>query len=216
MNTNSAESRWRVVVEFTGLDLDDDDVLDSLTSDPNVHVGLMSADGITNVDAAISGVTFDDALTTLLDLVANAVPNAGLVRVIDPLVTLSDIADEVGVTRQAVRNWALGLRQSGFPRPLAVVGDGVRIWREADVDRWLTDAMNLGTGLRYPTSLDVARWNLAMEQAAKDSNGEPPEPVESGDGWNIASDLIEVQSERIERPRPQRRQSVESRAAGRR
>src|SRR3546814_15154084 len=83
-------------------------------------------------------------------------------RLVDPVVTISDSADEVGVTRQAVRNWALGTRQSGFPLPLAVVGDGVRVWRQADVDEWLNVAVGLGSGRTFTSAAFVANFKQSL------------------------------------------------------
>lgn len=179
---------WRVVVEFAGIDLDDDDIVDALVADPTVHIGLSSSEFVTTANAVIPAEDFTEAFNLLLATVEHAVPDAELLRFVDPLVTVADIADDAGVTRQAVRNWSLGLRQSGFPRPLAIVGDGVRVWRQADVDEWLTAAMNLGSDHRYPPASFIARFN---EQLA--------EEVENADGWHIVSEITERQATRAHR-----------------
>src|SRR3546814_3656603 len=106
-------------------------------------------------------------------------------RLVNPLVTISDIADEVGVNRQAGRNWALGTRQSGFPRPLAVVGDGVRVWRQADVDEWLNVAVGLGSGRIFPSAAFVAMFNESLLA------GPPPE--EDEDEWHHVYSRTETQ-----------------------
>jgi hypothetical protein len=55
---------------------------------------------------------------------------------IDPdLVDGPEIAQRLGVTRQAVQGWAKGYRGSGFPRPLGNAG-GKRIWAWAQIVDW--------------------------------------------------------------------------------
>lgn len=197
----TAPPPWHLVVEFVGVDLDDDDVLDALISDPACHIMWSSSEGITTAEALIAAETFEQALDTVLDAAGSATPEARVIRLVDPLVTISDIADEAGVTRQAVRNWALGARQSGFPRPLDIVGDGVRVWRRADVDQWLTEAVNLGTRHRFPSAEAIAIQNTALREttAATTDDGVNGEDE---DGWVEAFVISESQDERIERRPP--------------
>lgn len=116
-------------------------------------------------------------------------------RLVDPLVSISDIAEEAGVTRQGVRSWAVGTRQSGFPRGLATVGDGIRVWRLAEVDSWLRDAVGLGSAnCRYPSAAEVAGFNdylcdLLNGVLAEGSGGEDPEMSE----WHEVSAETSVQ-----------------------
>lgn len=176
---------WHLVVEFVALDLDDDQVIDDLLADPTLRIMWSSVDGVTTAEADIAAETFDEALDIVIDTVAAAAPGAQILRLVDPLVTVSDIADEAGVTRQAVRNWALGQRHSGFPRPLDVVGDGVRIWRLADVDRWLTETLALGSGRRFPSIRSIAATNETLDD-------------DTDDGWTVSYVIAEEQAERIE------------------
>ncbi len=164
---------WHLVVEFVGIDLDDDDVVDALVADPSLHIAWSSSEGVTTADAVIEAATADAAFEVVANVASTAAPESAVLRLVDPLVTVSDIAEEAGVTRQAVRNWALGTRQSGFPRPLAVVGDGVRVWRQADVDAWLTAAVNLGSGHRFPSAAAILAINeqLGRNDADSDSDG---------------------------------------------
>lgn len=203
---------WRVVVEFTGVDLDDDDLVEALASNPQMHIGLSSSDFVTTADAAVPAASFLDAFNALVDTVTAAAPEAGVLRLVDPLVTIADIADDAGVTRQAVRNWALGLRQSGFPRPLAIVGDGVRVWRQADVDAWLHEAMNLGSGQRFASASLIAQVNDLLDQELVDSAHGDGDADNGDDGWHVASDLSEVQDRLVVR-RPSRAGSARSTAA---
>src|SRR3546814_475690 len=167
---------WYLVIEFANLDLDDDDVLDKLVADASLHIQWSSTEGVTTAEATIAAESVPEALSLVFAVVHSAVPAAVAMRLVDPLVTISDIADEVGVTRQAVRNWALGTRQSGFPRPLAVVGDGVRVWRQADVAEWLNVAVGLGPGRLFPSAAFVAMFNESILAG--------PPPAEDEDEWH--------------------------------
>jgi predicted DNA-binding transcriptional regulator AlpA len=193
---SAAAAPWHLVVEFVGIDLDDDHVVDALVVDPSLHIAWSSSEGATTADATIDAGTAEAAFEVVTNVAMTAVSDAAVLRVIDPLVTVSDIAEEAGVTRQAVRYWALETRQSGFPRPLDVVGDGVRVWRQADVDAWLTAAVNLGSGHRFPSAAAVAAVNNHLGRRDVSSNSEN-ELVD--DDWHIASRQTETQDESVER-----------------
>lgn len=169
MNETDPSLPWRIVVEFAGLDLDDDDLVDALVSDPAIHFGLSSSEFVTTVEAVVPAENPPAAVADLCDAVHAVAPQAVVLRVVDPLVTIADIAEDAGVSRQAVRNWALGLRQSGFPRPLAIVGDGVRVWRQADVDAWLASVMNLGSGHQFAPATFVAGFNETAASGVPDA-----------------------------------------------
>ena len=130
----------------------------------------------------------EEALAALLETTVGAAPGAVVLRMVDPLVTVSDIAEDAGVTRQAVRNWALGTRHSGFPKALDIVGDGVRVWRQADVDPWLTAAVNLGSGHCFPDAAFILEFNERLSA---------PEDETAG-AWQVASRVTETQTESTE------------------
>src|SRR2546430_17365174 len=52
----------------------------------------------------------------------------------DELVGLSEVADLLGTSRQAVANWRQK-RQGGFPEPIAKLKSGP-IWRRTDIVDW--------------------------------------------------------------------------------
>lgn len=211
---------WHVVVDFVGVDLDDDEVLDALLTDPADPIMWTSGDGLVTAHGLIDAATADEAFDLVIETALAACPEARIVRVVDPLVTIGDIAAQADVSRQAVRNWALGIRHSGFPLPLDVVGDGVRVWRRADVDAWLDEALNLGSGHRYPSALAVARRNERLLRGDVGADADDPEIVEhgedldTGEGWTDAYVLTDTQSETVERraavddPRPLRRATL--------
>lgn len=57
----------------------------------------------------------------------------------DPLVTLTDIAERVGITAAAVSLYASGKRQSGFPAPAARVTSSNPLWLWAAVVEWFVE-----------------------------------------------------------------------------
>ena len=165
--SNPMYSPWRLVMEFVGIDLDDDGVIDALAPTDALDVLWSSSEGVTTADATVVTDSLRSAIHAVRIAVTSAAPSAELVRLVDPLVAISDIAEEAGVSRQAVRNWALGDRHSGFPRPVAVVGDGIRVWRKAEVDRWLFETLALGAPGRWPSAAEVATFNeRGIEPAA--------------------------------------------------
>lgn len=148
---------FRLNIVFTGVDLDDDDVFESLSELPNVlwrshgPYALASA----TVDAA-SALKAADLVT---GLVTARLPSASPIRLDEDLVAIPDVASRVGVTREAVRNWANGTRHANFPLPRGVVGDGIKVWAWADVNRWLRENLNLGDAEHFPTAHDAALIN---------------------------------------------------------
>ncbi|MDX1505622.1 MAG: DNA-binding protein [Spongiibacter sp.] len=76
----------------------------------------------------------EEAVRTALADVKNAVPSARLIEASPDLVGLTDVADIVGVSRQAMRKLMLAHR-STFPMP--VHEGSASIWHLAEVLDWL-------------------------------------------------------------------------------
>ena len=55
----------------------------------------------------------------------------------DSLVSLSDIAERAGLTRQAISLYAKAERGSGFPNPVARVTSTSPLWDWLEVSEWL-------------------------------------------------------------------------------
>lgn len=55
----------------------------------------------------------------------------------DHLVSLSDIADRAGLTRQAAALYSVGERGVGFPHPIARVTSKTPLWDWSEVAEWL-------------------------------------------------------------------------------
>lgn len=68
----------------------------------------------------------------------------------DNIVTLRDIAERAGVSREAVRLWSTGRRgPGGFPKPDFVTTGGEQIWDWEQVAEWL---QNQRPAIKYPKS----------------------------------------------------------------
>jgi hypothetical protein len=78
-------------------------------------------------------------------------------RTYPDLVTRQDIADRAECSRQAVGNWANGIRYAAdpFPRPIYLIGGGLWLW--GDVEPWLERHGREPDGIVYPTLIDHAR-----------------------------------------------------------
>lgn len=110
---------------------------------------------------------FDREAPTLADAIASAVraiDSVGLValRVLDQdLLTLADIADRIGQSRESVRRYATGDRGPGnFPPPVDPVREGTVFYRWSEVAPWL----NRKLGLDVPeTDFALVVANLVLQ-----------------------------------------------------
>lgn len=97
----------------------------------------------------------------------------------DDWVTLLDIADRAGRSREAARLWATGKRgPSGFPAPWWISPSGERFWSWGGVARWLNDEH----GIVVEMEPDEIRWADAILAArhataeARRALADAPEP----------------------------------------
>jgi hypothetical protein len=58
----------------------------------------------------------------------------------ESMVTLADIASHAGVSHEAARLWALGLRgPRNFPPPVLITSGGEKVWDWEQVAEWITE-----------------------------------------------------------------------------
>jgi hypothetical protein len=89
---------------------------------------LSEAGAVTTVRATLRASGPAAAVSALVKSVTKAVPTAIPLRVDQDLVSVRDIAQRVGRTRESVRLLVDGKRGPGnFPPPIGVVGDGIRV-----------------------------------------------------------------------------------------
>ena len=108
-------SVFRLNIVFSGVDFDDDEVFDTLGKLPNVT--WRSQCRYAFATAVIDAPTALEAADFVTRQVMKLVPSARPIRLDDDLVSIPDVAGRVGVTREAVRNWANGTRHANFPLP---------------------------------------------------------------------------------------------------
>lgn len=105
------------------------------------------------------------AMTTRLHLMGMIVQ-----RLQEDLANRSEIAERLGVTRQAVSNWVRGQRGDDFPAPSNDVAGGVWLW--GDVGRWAESHGSCdANGMNYPTREDYDRingWLVATRERRND------------------------------------------------
>lgn len=102
----------------------EDRVVETLDATVAEHLGVLTATVLVEaVDCATAARATIDALTA-----AGAPP----VRLVDDLVSRSQIAERAAVSRQAVANWTAGARHvdSPFPSPFVLTGGGLWLWGE--------------------------------------------------------------------------------------
>lgn len=121
-----------------GFDVHDDQQIEALYAH-GVHDATVEGRG------AHALVTFyreacapDAALWSAISDLRAVAPGCRVLRVDDQLVNAADIADQTDRTPESIRQLAAGSRgPGGFPTPAGVVGNGVKIWRWAEVQPWL-------------------------------------------------------------------------------
>jgi hypothetical protein len=124
-------------------------------------------DAAFGLEQGLSIAEFDREAPTLADAIASAVravESAGLValRVLDEdLVTLADIAERIGQSRESVRRYATGERGTGgFPPPANPGRDGTVFYRWSEVAPWVREHL----GVDVPdTDLALVVANLVLQ-----------------------------------------------------
>ena len=128
---------YKFRLQFANVDLEDFDILEALAEIPDV-MWTQDAIGVfaTATVAAVSGV---QAVRQVVLAVCSAVPQAEALRLDQDLVSITDIADRIGVNRETVRVWANGSakRKGKFPSPRGCVSGDIKVWGWAEVAEWL-------------------------------------------------------------------------------
>jgi len=161
---------YRLDVVFSGIQ-PEDQTLDLLETIPFVHWIFQA--GVTHAVATVSAPSAIDAANWLVEQVSSLVPQARPVRLDRDLVSVPDIAQRVGLRREAVRHWVKGARrtQANFPEPVGIVGDSIRVWGWAAVNEWLAINVGLGDDMLHPGEEDAARIDLVLQQWARRLEG---------------------------------------------
>ena len=146
-------------------------VVEGLTvDDPHHHTRLSSAGAPDAIVLQSDGATYaaftrdaecaSEGVRRAITEIHRAYPSARVLGLDQDLVSVTDIAQRIGVTRQAIGHYVAGTRgPGGFPRPDGVVGNGQRIWRWALVHEWLRQAE--GIDVRFEDDA----WPIPADEA---------------------------------------------------
>lgn len=144
---------FRLNIVFSGIDFDDDEAFEALA---DLHGVVWHGQGsIAYATGIIDALSATKAAELLARDVCSRVPSARPIRLDEDLVGLTDIANRIGVTSEAVRNWATGNRRAHFPLPRGIVGAGIKVWKWAEVSVWLRDNFLLGDDNEFPTGKET-------------------------------------------------------------
>lgn len=152
--------KYQITVTYENIDVEDLDQLEAIANEaPDAHINAV--DGRVRVFAIVAAHCATDAVETLVDAIHRADENAMPIRSELELLAIPDIAEKVGLNREAVRLWTIGKRgPGGFPAPIDVVGDRMKVWAASDVHDWLTEAgipISAGRSLRPDEVTDATR-----------------------------------------------------------
>lgn len=125
-----------------------DDALDAIfTALPDAVPSDIA--GLVTVTAPVEADDPETAAFALIERLAQAVPGAVPARLDQDLVSIPDVAERVGRSRESVRLLVEGRRgPGGFPAPVGTVGDGIRVWPWASVLGWFASALGEDLGER--------------------------------------------------------------------
>jgi len=154
-----------IQVLYDNLNLSDEETLRVLT-----EAGVVAAEpegDQTRLTAALQSSNAVKAAASLITTLRNALPAAMPLMTSRDLVNITDIADRVGMTREAVRNWASGKRRTGvFPIPLDTPG-GQKVWEWAAVHAWLRHNLQMWDGLTFPTHAEFGSIDAMIDHATR-------------------------------------------------
>ncbi len=123
---------YSVVAEVVWFDPDDSATLEALSRAPFPLVPQWVGSAA-SVGAEIEVANPESALSAFSDIVAGA--GLEVVRFDLGLMSISDIAEELEVSRETARLWATGQRRDGFPLRFAHVGQS-QVWAWSEVYEW--------------------------------------------------------------------------------
>lgn len=129
---------WEFTLVVDGVDLQDEELIDRLFEAGLDDATVSRTVGVQLIDVAREADTYAQALLSALRQLRAAAPGARVVRVEpDQLVTMAEIAERYGRSRESVRLLMAGERgPGGFPAPLSHGAKRTRLWRWSDVLAW--------------------------------------------------------------------------------
>ncbi|MBO9555623.1 hypothetical protein [Cellulomonas sp.] len=139
----------------SGLDINDGAQLDALFTERFVLQPSM-VDGVTSIDVEIDAPSGEAALGVVLTHIAEV--GLGVVRVLEDLVNVPEIAERLAVNRETVRTWVAGTRgPADFPPHRMVVGNQ-KLWTWSSVHAWADVNQRLPEAGPLPLDAACVDW----------------------------------------------------------
>ena len=163
-------SLYEFTVHVTGVDLGDESQF-AKWDDPSITLVPFTSEGLAMLAVEMKAQTPESALSNFKLFLTERSPEVKIKRVDLDLVSLSQIAERLDVTREAVRLWARGHRRHGFPEPFTSAGQSL-LWAWSEVYDWLSPEETEGDA--HPLSLNlIERTNgsLARERTSAIQGG---------------------------------------------
>lgn len=173
---------FQITLSYENVDVEDLDQLELIAAEaPDAHINAV--DGHHRIFAVMSAACATDAVEELVDAIHRADKSATPIRAEFELLAIADIAAKVGLNREAVRLWTIGKRgPGGFPTPLDVVGDRMKVWAASDVHDWLV-AAHVPTSAGRPLSFnEIADANRTIERKRRQWDDRPY--LAAADEWH--------------------------------
>lgn len=157
---------WEFTLVVEGADLQDEERIDRLFDAGLDDATASRSGGVQLVDIAREAETYREALFTALRQLRGATGDT--VRVVrvepDQLVTMAEIAERYGRSRESIRLLIAGERGPGdFPAPLSHGAERSRLWRWSDVLEWFRARLGETPHTGQPSEGEpVERLNAAV------------------------------------------------------
>jgi len=156
-------------VQVTGLDIENKSQLKQLKND-TIAVVPFASDDLIMLNVEMTANSPESAFNEFKSFLNEYASEIKIKRVDLDLVSLSQIAERLDVTREAVRLWAIGQRRKDFPEPFTSAGQSL-LWAWSDVFDWLTEEEVQDDPLPLPINL-IEHWNGAYARDRKSAT--PP------------------------------------------
>lgn len=138
-------------VQVTELDIKNESQLKKLKND-TITIVPFASNGLIMLSVEIAAESPESAFNAFKSFLHEYASDIKIKRVDLDLVSLSQIAERLDVTREAVRLWAIGERRKGFPEPFTSAGQSL-LWAWSEVFGWLTEEEIQDDPLPLPINL---------------------------------------------------------------
>jgi len=124
-------------VQVAGLDIENESQLKQLKNDA-ITIVAFASNGLTMLGVEMAAGSPESAFNEFKSFLNKYASDIKIKRVDLDLVSLSQIAERLDVTREAARLWAIGERRQDFPEPFTSAGQSL-LWAWSEVFDWLTE-----------------------------------------------------------------------------